>query len=60
MNHQTTWEKPPPTHNALQMPAQAPPVDRTRVTPQAETATSGVEANILPLPILAGVLGSLF
>ncbi|MFE9023914.1 hypothetical protein ACFYNL_35855 [Streptomyces sp. NPDC007808] len=50
------------TYPRLELPQQAPPIDRTYATPAVgDTNSAGVEPNILPFlpPILAG-LGALF
>ncbi|MGW7647110.1 hypothetical protein [Streptomyces bobili] len=58
MNEPTMRDESRPAFASLQMPQQAPPVDRTTTRPGANDGdASGVEANFLPL---LGVLGSLF
>ncbi|WCE02524.1 hypothetical protein PGH47_43045 (plasmid) [Streptomyces sp. HUAS 31] len=66
MNEQITRDGPRSTSAMLQMPQQAPPIDRTAATPgRADGNAPGVEADFLPLlPIVAsaagGLLGKLF
>ncbi|MFI1398655.1 hypothetical protein [Streptomyces sp. NPDC020681] len=57
MNDQTTRDESRPVFASLQMPQQAPPIDRTPAGPAGTNGdTSGVEANFLPLiPLVASL-----
>lgn len=55
MHDQSTQEEPRSARPVLQMPSQAPPIDRTSTMPAgAGNETSGVEANFVPF--LGGML----
>ncbi|MBT2393408.1 hypothetical protein J7E87_29345 [Streptomyces sp. ISL-1] len=58
MNNQTMRDEAHPVFASLQMPHQAPPIDRTSTRPGAAGDTSGVEANGLFDMLVKGV-GSL-